>query len=256
MMKQKSLDCYANHPPKIDWFNQFIKLGDKFGSENSLGNNEIPAFKRFLRDAEVIANNADTKLGTLLRRDGIESENNWALMLTNLSYSPQVGWYIRTFNVGEQASQKYMAGLLSDMEGVSNSAVKSIPNSLRRISLLPLSDVGFGSVINTTKEEGFILSRTPWNIPDSKVILYSLYKFAEACGGYYQFTLSRLYDTTIDSDGVSPAHIFGIEKEDMIKILNGLSFNHKEFIHASFTLDLDNITLKEDKTAQDVFDLF
>lgn len=255
-MKQKSLDCYATHAPKIDWFNQFLKLGNQFNNKNSLGNNEIPAFKRFLRDASIIVNDADTKLGTFLRREGVNSEIVWALILTNLSYSPQVGWYVTTFGFGEQISQKYIAGLLSNINGVSNSAIKTIPNSLKRISLLPICDVGFGKVVNATKTEGFFLCRTPWISPDPKVILYSLYRFAESCGGYYQFTFSRLYDESVDSDGVSPARIFGTDKEDLKKILNGLSINFKEYINVTFTLDLDNITLKEDKTSEDVLDLF
>ena len=40
------------------------------------------------------------------------------------------------------------------------------------------------------------------------------------------------------------------------KILKGLSIKYPEFIGATFTLDLDNINLREDKTAQDVLDLF
>ena len=42
----------------------------------------------------------------------------------------------------------------------------------------------------------------------------------------------------------------------MKKILKGLSIKYPEFIGATFTLDLDNINLREDKTAQDVLELF
>lgn len=60
----------------------------------------------------------------------------------------------------------------------------------------------------------------------------------------------------MESDGVSPVRIFGIEEEEMKKILKGLSINHSDFISVTFTLDLDNINLREDKTAHDVLDLF
>lgn len=98
--------------------------------------------------------------------------------------------------------------------------------------------------------------RIPWLSPEPKVILYSLYKYAEACDGYYQFSMSRLYDNNVESNGVSPAKIFGIEEEEMKKILKGLSIKYPELISATFTFDLDNINLREDKTAQDVLDLF
>ena len=41
----------------------------------------------------------------------------------------------------------------------------------------------------------------------------------------------------------------------MKKILTGLSVNHPEFISVSFTLDLDNINLRSDKSSADVLDL-
>lgn len=61
---------------------------------------------------------------------------------------------------------------------------------------------------------------------------------------------------TIDGDGVSPSEIFGLEREEMEKVLHGLSINYPDFITASFTLDLDNITLRSEKTSKDVLDLF
>ena len=60
----------------------------------------------------------------------------------------------------------------------------------------------------------------------------------------------------IDSNGVSPTEIFGLDRNQMEKILNGLTINYPDFINASFTLDLDNITLNSEKTSQDVLSLF
>ena len=42
----------------------------------------------------------------------------------------------------------------------------------------------------------------------------------------------------------------------MEKILTSLSINYPEFINVSFTHDLDNITLRSDKSAEDVLSLF
>ena len=98
--------------------------------------------------------------------------------------------------------------------------------------------------------------RSSWANPEPTVILYSLYKFAEACGDYYQFTLSRLLDKDVESDGVSPAEIFCLDRGAMEKILTGLNINHLDFITAQFNLDLDTITLNADKTSADVLALF
>ena len=98
--------------------------------------------------------------------------------------------------------------------------------------------------------------RSGWNNVSPLVVLYSLYKFAEACGDYYQFTLTRLLNYDIYSDGISPTHIFGLSRDVMEKTLNGLSVNYPEYISASFTLDLDNITLRSEKSAADILQLF
>jgi phosphoadenosine phosphosulfate reductase len=42
----------------------------------------------------------------------------------------------------------------------------------------------------------------------------------------------------------------------MTQLLLGLSAKYPEFVTASFTHDLEKITLAEDKTSQDVLDLF
>ena len=255
--KTRSIDCYAAHGPKIEWFRQFVDLGDRFKSENTLGNMQIPCFNRFLRDAGIIEGEKETWLGKKLRESNLEDQLVWALMLVNLAYTPEVGWYLRSFNIGEIFGQSTITNKLSTTEGVSPSAQKSIPAALRRIASLPFKDVGFGFVEKSSKEDGGVrFIRTPWNTPDPKVILYSLYKFAEACDGYYQFTLSRLYDDYIDSDGISPVRIFGIEKEVFMQIIKGLSMNYPDYISATFTHDLDNINLKEEKKSQDILSLF
>jgi phosphoadenosine phosphosulfate reductase len=107
---------------------------------------------------------------------------------------------------------------------------------------------------DAVKEKSKLIAvyRTGWSAPDERVILYSLYKFAEACGNYKQFTLSRLLDHSIESDGVSPTQIFGLDRDTMEKILNGLTFNYPDLIEARFTLGLDNITLKSELSSSEI----
>ena len=100
------------------------------------------------------------------------------------------------------------------------------------------------------------VERVAWAEPDARVILYSLYKFAEKCGDYYQFTLTNLLDESIERDGISPTKIFGLNYDTMVPILNGLSVNYPDFISVSFALGLDTINLQSDKTSQDVLNLF
>ena len=59
----------------------------------------------------------------------------------------------------------------------------------------------------------------------------------------------------IDRDGISPTRIFGLDYEEVKSILLGLSARYPDFIDATFTNDLDKITIK-DKTSEDVLNLF
>lgn len=55
---------------------------------------------------------------------------------------------------------------------------------------------------------------------------------------------------------LSPTQIFGFDRDDMEKILLGLTVKYPDFINATFTHDLDKITLRDDKTSEDVLGLF
>lgn len=153
----------------------------------------------------------------------------------------------------ETSTKDYITSMLVD-SGTNERASTDIFRAFSRFVELPFSEVGMGYA-EKEKNRVTSITRSPWQNPDPIVVLYALYKFAEACGDYYQFTLTRLLDHNVDSDGVSPTEIFGIDRESMIKILNGLSVNYPEFITASFNLDLDSITLNADKSSKDILEL-
>lgn len=250
----KSLNCYSHHAPKMEWFKQFFNFKNEFDERHSLGSQMFSFFKRFLRDAELLDKNEFSETAQVIDEIGLDSSVSWAIMMSNLAYTPQVNWLVKRLNMNETYNKDYVISLLVS-DGAKESWVKDIWSSFSRLTELPFNEVGFGFGTRTKKSMSSI-TRTPWQNPDPRVVLYSLYKFAEKCGDYYQFTLSRLLNHDIDSDGVSPTEIFGIDREKMEKILNGLSINYPEFISVSFTLDLDNITLRNDKTSKDVLTLF
>jgi phosphoadenosine phosphosulfate reductase len=141
-------------------------------------------------------------------------------------------------------------------DGVSKSDATSIMNAFKRLCALPFSTkLNFGTVTEKGRQIE-TLTRGKSTLTDNRVVLYALYKFAETCEGYYQFTLTRLLDHTIESVGISPTQIFGFDRDDMEKILLGLTAKYPDFINATFTHDLDKITLREDKASSDVLTLF
>lgn len=254
MSATKSLNCYSHHAPKMDWFTQYFSLKNDFDDNHSLGSQMYSFFKRFLRDAELLDASGFSYTAQVIDSLGLDNDCSWALMLANLAYTPQVNWAVKRLHINEAYGKDYVLSLLV-ADGAKESWVKDIWSSFSRLADLPLGTVGFGY---PSKEKGRMvaITRMPWKNPNPLVILYSLYKFAEACGDYHQFTLSRLLNHDIESDGVSPTEIFGLDRNQMEKILNGLTINYPDFINASFTLDLDNITLNSEKTSQDVLSLF
>jgi len=129
---------------------------------------------------------------------------------------------------------------------------KSIAKSYKRLVETPLgTSLHFGHVT----DQGDLV-RTKCSVSDPRVVLYGLFKFAEKCNEYKEFTLATLLNDSIERDGISPTRIFGLDRSDMTPILLGLSAKYPEFITASFTHDLEKITLAADKSSQDVLGLF
>ncbi len=253
-MGTKNLNSYSTHAPKLEWIKQYFSLKNDFIINNSLGSQMFVRFKRFLRDAKLIDGDNFSDFAKIIDYIGLDSLESWGLILSNLVYTPQIGWFVKNLAMNELSLKEYIISMLIE-SGTNERAAKDIFGAFIRFVELPFSEVGFGFA---TKEKNRVtaITRTPWQNPDPRVILYSLYKFAENCGDYYQFTLSRLLNHDIESDGISPTEIFGIGREQMERILNGLSVNYPEFITTSFTLNLDNITLRNDKTSKDVLELF
>jgi phosphoadenosine phosphosulfate reductase len=252
--KTQSLNCYSHHAPKMDWFVQFFKYKNEFDVKNSLGTNMFDFFKRFLRDAGLRENNQVTEFANLLDGMGLDNESTWALMLNNLAYTPQINWLVRRLEFGDSYKKEYVLNLLVE-DGAKESWASDIWSSFSRLADLPFAKVGFGEM-NIEGKKPVSLVRIPWNEPDDKVILYCLYRFAEACDDYKQFTLKRIMDNDVEGAGITPIQLFGVGSEQLKTILKGLAINYPEFISVAFTLDLDNIKLKDEKTSKDVLTLF
>ena len=282
--KVKGIDRYFSFGIRENWMSLYFR--DKGNSEfwETDGHGEVPnkkkdAFLNFLKDAGMVSydktvagskytKNVPTEFATTLFELGCDSPSVWAMMLCNLAYTPEFNWYIKSIAKYEVLSTDAFKLLLeevmeNDAKGLGKRNVSdAFKNILIKTPLgatIGLGIADYSEKVSASGTETITLNsfyRSEWKNPEPLVILYSLFKFAEACGDYYQFTLSRLLNHDIDSDGISPTEIFGLDREQMEKILNGLSINYPDFINASFTLDLDNITLNSEKTSQDVLKLF
>jgi phosphoadenosine phosphosulfate reductase len=259
--KMGSIDRYGNMGIEYEWVKKYFDKKDEFwDSAHGLGTNMVKYLRSFLNDSGVTEKGKFTEFGEVIDNLGIESVLAWALLVCNLAYTSEYNWWIKNTVVGQTYTTDAIISLLGDdMSKNSKSHIASAYKNIFISTPQVGNDLGLGVCeYEIRKGRRYLnsITRSYWQNPEPRVILYSLYKFAEGCGGYYQFTLGRLLNHDIDSDGVSPTEIFGLDRDQMEKLLTGLSINYPEFINATFTLDLDNITLRSEKNAQDVLTLF
>lgn len=248
----KSLNSFADHAPKMEWLRSFFELKEAFFSEHTLGPMMFDMFRRFLKDASLNEKNHFTPFAELICQMGWETNTAQGLILVNLaSENPQIGWYTNNLDIGRIYSRRTVEDMLTALD-VKPKDAKSIVKAFKRLSETPLG---------TTLHWGYVtddgdLVRTKCSVTDPRVVLYGLFKFAEKCNDYKEFTLATLLNDSIDRDGISPTRIFGLGRGNVTPMLLGLSAKYPDFIIASFTHDLEKITLAEDKSSQDVLDLF
>jgi phosphoadenosine phosphosulfate reductase len=254
--RMKSLNTFEEHAPKPEWVSDFFERQNDFLKDNGLGPNQHTKFKRFLRDASLIDKNRITDFSELITRIGWDSGSAWGLILVQLvNQNPQIRWYAENLSANVSYSRSEVQDMLMSL-ALTEKMARAIIYAFGRLCDLPLGlKLNFGTVSFKGKNID-TLTRGKATLEDNRVVLYALYRFAEKCDGYNQFTLTRLLDHSVESAGISPTQIFGFDRDDMVRLLNGLSAKYPEFINATFTHDLDKITLREDKTSADVLNLF
>lgn len=258
--KMGSINRYGNMGIEFDWIKQYLKSKDDFwSSDHSLGSKMVKNLESFLNDSEITVKKKFSSFGETIAKMDLESEETWGLILCNLAYTAEFNWWIKNIDFGTVYSVDALKDLLEEETDNNKSHIISAFKNIL-ISNKTLSEgLRFGICdyyIKGNKRFLNSIQRLPWRTPEPKVILYSLYKFAEACDNYKQFSMSRITDNSIDSNGITPYQLFGTDRENLVSILKGLAANYPDFISVSFTLDLDNITLKENKSSKDVLSFF
>ena len=282
------LDRYYSFGIKENWLRVYFGYEGSDSFWITDGDCEVPnkkkdAFLNFVKDSGLVSEdkslkgkefryikNKPNEFAYKMFSLGVDDESMWAFLLCNLVYAEeaeQFRWFVKNIPFGETCTLETIKYRLDEVmeNDKSGKGKDNICYALKTFLVkTPFGrKLGLGSILDYEEKitsngmETITLNsfvRGSWENPDEKVILYSLYKFAEACGDYRQFTLSRLFDTSVESAGISPTQIFGLKRETMEKILNGLTFNYPEFIEARFTLGLDNITLKSNKSAFEVLE--
>lgn len=277
------LDRYFTFGTREEWVDTFLNYegGKDFWLSDGDGiiqNKKKDAFVHFLRDAEMVeykrnidgdkyTRNIPTEFTEKIIRVKNDANILWGLILANIVYTPTFRWVIERLDLNRAYTPDEIKDMLAvDMENDTKGlGRRNVADALK--IMFVKTPLGTSQVLGMVDADVRItasgnemiklksFARTSWPNPNDIVILYSLYKFAEACDGMYQFSLETLLDDSIEREGISPTRIFGLDRETMVPILNGLSANYPAFISATFTLNLDQITLRSEHKSQDVLEL-
>jgi phosphoadenosine phosphosulfate reductase len=251
------LNRYLSIGVKKQWIIDFFDTGYEPGGRKT------DVLYGFLADAGVLKKKHFTPFGEKIKQIGLSKIESWGLMLCELVYTAAFKWFVKNIPFERQYTFNDLNVALGNL--VTEKAKGEFWNSFKQILLtMPYGEeTGFGIPdyeIKTDRsgEQRITLhniTRSSWISPPPAVILYSLYKFAEKCGGYYEFTLDRLYNYAIDSDAISPTQIFGITEDRLTRIINGLAAVNSDFVTAKLTHGLNTILLNKNKSASDVLSL-
>ncbi|MBF0554174.1 MAG: phosphoadenosine phosphosulfate reductase family protein [Nitrospirae bacterium] len=252
----KGINRYQHFGFRKEWLEYFVELGnDKFWSCGKLGKYQFDGFKVWMKEAGITSSNSITPLGSEIARFGAKDIRVWAIIFNNLVYSSTiVKWYVQNIDFGVEYKIVDIITMLGESHSISTreNAVMSLKETFKTSPI----GIELGAGVYELKGKAIMaVTRTAWREPDPVVILYSLYKFAEVSDGYYSFTLTELLNDNGERVGISPAQIFGIGKDTLKQIVQGLAIDYPDFIGAAFNKDLDNINLRKEQTSLDVLKL-
>jgi len=261
-MDLKGLNRYQHFGLRREFLEHFFEFKCDCFNMGVLGNRQYDALKVWLKEAEFLnRSNKGDKSGTptalfeKLEPLGPFNPLVWAIIWTNLAYNSIIcKWYMLYAPAGEVYEKSDLVFMLGDdySQATRDNAVTALLETLRHSPIG--SNLKQGIPISVGASYKF--AKQGWESPDAVVILYSLYKWAEATGNYTfslrQMLAARGKDNVL---GVDPGAIFGISDENLKEILQSLALQFEKYIRVSFQVNLDNVILFRDISSIDVLDL-
>ncbi len=250
-LKMTGISCYGTFGLREEWLQEFFLDPVEFWNQNSLGKKQIPSFKSWLRDAEIITPKQDlTKLGALLKQ--VYDQNMdwvWEIIWINLSYnSPLIKWFVQKVQPNAVYSK---ASMMNTYEEDFKEGLRTFEYSLQALNnLLTASPIGktFNQRCELSKME---TQRKGHDFVSDCAVAYSMYKYGEV-NKLRSFRVSELYNLELGSGIYSE---FGVSKSILEKSLKSLDTMSNRILIAELNTGLDHITLRDDLTSYDVLEI-
>ena len=239
--KLNGISGYGTFGMRDEWLNEFFINKDDFWENNTLGNKQVPSFKNWLKDAEIVDTKGKiTQLGLTLA-DMYESLSDvvWEIIWINLSYnSPLIKWFNQNVTKGITYSKKILQNIYEEQYSEGHTTFKySLDALYNTLATSPIGET-FKQKEELSKTED--VRRCHDDISDIAVA-YSLYKF----GSKHFLNSFRIEDLNNSSDGTGLFCEFGIDKSLLERMLKSFDSANKRILTAELNMGLDNITLLE-----------
>jgi phosphoadenosine phosphosulfate reductase len=243
----KGMNRYQTFGMKTEWLEEFFRKQQNWWDQNDLGNRQFDAMKVWLIEAELIDKNSISSLGRQLSALGSDNTLCWAIIWTNWGRnSALINWYQTHVPWKSYHSKNELAELVGG-----DLSIRTRQNAMKSLFLLlresPLGkEMGLGE-IQTGEQRIEHINKKGWDNPDPIAVLYSLYRYAEKVEKQ-NLTVSELYDNAPEG----PYVLFGIEQDELKRILRGLASSYEKWISVELMRDLDNINLDSSIKAEDI----
>lgn len=245
-MVNMKISKYGTFGIHQEWIDQFLLDPEAFWKDNLLGTKQIPSFKAWLKDAEIIdEKNKITPFGEVCVEINKDSPSLlWELIYVNLTYnSPIVKWFVSAFEHNIEFSRKSIDKLAIDFfqqsfkETTITYAVQAL---MQTFKYSPIGDELLQCTTQDVKGNTFI--RKPYNDLSPETVAYSVYKYAQT----KELKMLRVSDLYRPDEMNGASREFGISKQEIIKQLRYLSSEKNRVLIAELNMGLDHITLRDD----------
>lgn len=245
--KKKGIDRYSTFGLRENWLRNFFDNPSDW--KNGLGVKQIPAFRRWITEAELLDKNTQITETYKILKDK-NDKIMWPIIWTNLCHNSIIVHWYSNLDFGLWNRDDLEEKLFIDFPGYSEGTLK---NPLRALFNTFDTSNFLSNILNlgvlSKKGRGVkSINKIGSNDVYPIALLYSIFKYAEH-NEYFDLTLSEFYGS---SSRLSPYKIFGVEKKYLSKMLRGLQSSHKDFIRIEFAANLDNIFVNNNYSSKDV----
>jgi 3'-phosphoadenosine 5'-phosphosulfate sulfotransferase (PAPS reductase)/FAD synthetase/ferredoxin len=249
--KLTGISGYGTFGLRSVWLSEYFRNQNDFWNTNSLGSKQVPSFKTWLKDSEIIDYKGNiTTFGQKLSE--IYLDNSilvWEIIWINLAHkSTLLKWFIEKVEINSNYSKSTLTAFYNNEYSEGKTTFEYAVGAL--FNFLSATPIGMDcrQKICTNKNE---YKREKYSNLSREAIAYSLYKYAEE-QGIKSLRVSDLYKKECKS---GPYCEFGIDKENLEKALRSLNSQNNRVLTAELNMGLDHILLREDLNALSALNL-